>query len=98
MLLPENITLESLHQVIKVLFGWDDDHVHVFTVGHRHYADPFHRLEETVPEYSMRLHAALSQLKATTSYTYDLGMAWQHEILLETVGSGHTYRYECVAG
>lgn len=97
-LLPENTTLESRHQVIKVLFGWDDDHLHVFTVGHRHYADPFHRLEETVPEDSMRLHAALPQPKTTMSYTYDLGMTWRHEILLEKVLDGHPYRYECVAG
>lgn len=97
-LLPEHTTLESLHQVIRVLFGWDDDHLHVFTVGYRHYADSFHRLEETVPEQSMRLHAALPQPKATMSYTYDLGMTRRHEILLEKILDGHPYRYECVAG
>ena len=58
-LIAENATLALLHRVIIALFGWDDDHLHMFTVGRRHYADPFHRLEETASEDSMRLHQEL---------------------------------------
>jgi Plasmid pRiA4b ORF-3-like protein len=98
-LIAENATLELLRRVIKALFGWDDDHLHVFTVGHRHYADPCHGLEETVPEYSMRLHQALSRPKATMSYTYDLGARWRHEIVLERVLDGHPLSQpECLTG
>jgi Plasmid pRiA4b ORF-3-like protein len=98
-LIAENATLELLHRVIKSLFGWDDDHLHVFTVGHRHYADPGHGLEETVPESSMRLHQALSRPKATMSYTYDLGACWRHEIVLERVLDGHPLSQpECLTG
>jgi pRiA4b ORF-3-like protein len=98
-LIAENATLELLHRVIKALFGWDDDHLHVFTVGHRHYADPCHGLEETVPEDSMRLHQALSRPKATMSYTYDLGARWRHEIVLERVLDGHPLpQPECLTG
>ena len=71
----------------------------MFTVGRRHYADPFHGLEETVPEYTMRLHQALPHPKATISYTYDLGASWRHEILLEKVLDEHPLpALECVAG
>jgi len=97
-LIPENATLELLHQVITALFGWDDDHLHLFTVGRRHYADPFHRLEETVPEHSIRLHQTLPHPTATMSYTYDLGANWRHEILLEKVLDQHPRQPECVAG
>jgi hypothetical protein len=86
-------------RVIIALFGWDDDHLHVFTVGHRQYADPFHGLEETVPEHTMRLHQALPHPKATISHTYDLGACWQHEITLEKILDEHPLpRPECVAG
>lgn len=98
-LIAENATLETLHRVIIALFGWDNDHLHVFTVGHRQYADPFHDLEETIPEYAMRLHQALPRPKATISQTYDLGACWQHEIMLEKVLNDHPLqRVECVAG
>lgn len=97
-LLPENATLGQLHSVIQALFGWDGDHLHVFAVGHRHYADPFHGLEETVPEDAMRLHQTLPHPKATLSYTYDLGATWRHEILLEKTLNKHTPHPECVAG
>ncbi|MFC4854596.1 plasmid pRiA4b ORF-3 family protein [Actinophytocola glycyrrhizae] len=98
-LLAENATLGLLHQVITVLFGWDDDHLHVFTVGHRRYADPFHRLEETGDEDAMPLFRALPQRGAKISHTYDMGACWQHEIVLEKVLDDHPLPYpECVAG
>ena len=98
-LIPENATLELLHRVIKALFGWGDDHLHLFTVGRRHYADPSHGLEETIPEYSMRSHQALSHPNATMSYTYDLGASWRHEIVLEKVRDDHPLpQPECVTG
>jgi hypothetical protein len=98
-LITENATLETLHHVITALFGWDDDHLHIFTVGHRHYADPFHGLEETTPEHTMRLHQALPHPKATIFHTYDLGTSWKHEIVLEKVLHEHPLpQPECVAG
>lgn len=97
-LVAENASLELLHLVIKALFGWDDDHLHVFAVRRRHYADPFHGIEETVPEYTMRLHQALPHPKAMVSYVYDLGATWQHEIVLEKVLEDHPLPHpECVA-
>lgn len=98
-LIAENATLELLHRVIKALFGWDDDHLHVFIVGRRHYADPFHGLEETVPEDLMRLHQALPRPRATLSYTYDLGARWRHEIVLEKILDEHPLpQPECLTG
>jgi hypothetical protein len=99
LLITENATLETLHHVIITLFGWDDDHLHIFTVGHRHYADSFHSLEETVPEHTMRLHQALPHPKTTISHTYDLGASWKHEIVLEKVLHDHPLpQPECVTG
>jgi hypothetical protein len=98
-LLAENATLGVLHQVIMALFGWDDDHLHVFTVGRRQYADPFHELEETASEDSMPLYRALPGPAAKVSYTYDLGACWAHEIVLEKVLDDHPLPHpECVTG
>ncbi len=98
-LLPENATLGLLHQVITVLFGWDDDHLHVFTAGRHQYADPIHGLEETESEDAMPLWRALPAPGASLSHVYDFGASWQHEIVLEKVLDGHPLAHpECVAG
>jgi hypothetical protein len=36
-------TLGDLHRAIKVLFDWDGDHLHAFTVADVRYSDPFLR-------------------------------------------------------
>ncbi|MEC3978733.1 plasmid pRiA4b ORF-3 family protein [Amycolatopsis sp. H20-H5] len=98
-LIAENATLAQLHRVIIALFGWDNDHLHVFTVGRRSYSDPFYDLEETVSEDTIGLHQALPQPKATMSYTYDLGATWRHQIVLEKVLDDHPLSHpECLIG
>ena len=47
--LPAAATLADLHQVIQVLFGWDGDHLHLFRVGKKQYADQFTGLERRFP-------------------------------------------------
>lgn len=97
-LVRENATLETLHLVIKALMGWSDDHLHVFGVGRRSYADEFHGLEGTRPEHLIRLHQALAAPKVTISYVYDLGDSWRHEILVEKVLDQHLPHPICTAG
>lgn len=96
-LIAEDAPLAFLHHVIIALFGWDDDHLHMFTVGRREYADPFHGLEEMGSEEEIRLYQALPQPKATISHTYDFGASWHHLIELEKVLVGHPLpQPECV--
>ena len=58
--LPAVATLETLHYVIQALFGWDGDHLYVFTVGKQHYSGAFSHLEETGYDHEIRIAAALS--------------------------------------
>ncbi|GIJ57717.1 hypothetical protein Vau01_052330 [Virgisporangium aurantiacum] len=83
-LLPATATLADLHRVIQVLFGWDGDHLHVFTVGRNRYSDPFHDLDETDDEYQVRLNTAFAA-DTTIGYEYDFGAGWRHEIALEKI-------------
>ena len=45
--MPLAATLGDLHRAIQVLFGWDGDHLHAFTVAGVRYSDLFFDLEET---------------------------------------------------
>jgi hypothetical protein len=97
-LLPATVTLGDLHAVIQVLFGWDGDHLHEFTVGKKRYADPFVNLEGTGDEEAIRIRDAAAP-GGTIAYTYDFGTCWEHEIALEKIlPRDHSQDYPvCVA-
>jgi hypothetical protein len=97
--LPASSTLAELHRIIQILFQWDDDHLHVFTVDGAHYADPWHQLDDCSPEDQLTLAAALPRPGARLSYRYDLGDCWDHTVLLEAGDRGTPReRPTCVDG
>lgn len=81
--LPVTATLGDLHVVIQVLFGWDGDHLHAFSVGKKQYSDPFVPLEEAGDEEEVRVRDAVAPGAGKITYTYDFGACWEHEITLE---------------
>jgi hypothetical protein len=85
--LPAAATLADLHLVIQVLFGWDGDHLHLFQVGKKQYADQFTGLERTGDEQAVRIRDVLTP-GAKIGYTYDFGADWEHEITLEQMAPG----------
>jgi hypothetical protein len=82
--LPAATTLTELHEIIQILFEWDGDHLHVFTVDGAHYADPFYELDGCADSDQFTLAAALPRPGARLSYRYDLGDCWDHTVLLES--------------
>ena len=56
--LDHALTLGDLHRAIQVLFDWDGDHLHAFTVAGLRYSDPLFDLEETADEEAVRLRDA----------------------------------------
>ncbi|MEV4471353.1 hypothetical protein ACFFR3_01200 [Nonomuraea salmonea] len=97
-LVPENYSLGDLHRVIQRLFGWSDEHLHVFRVGKRRFSDPFRPLEECGDEDLCRLNRVLPAPRSVLRYTYDLGDCWEHEILLERVVADELAAPICVDG
>jgi hypothetical protein len=98
--LPATTTLDALHEVIQVVFDWDDDHLHVFTVDGQRYADPYAQLDDCADEARVRLGRVLPRAGDAMRYVYDLGDWWEHEITLERIigpdtGSGEPV---CVGG
>jgi len=96
--LPATTTLTELHEIIQILFEWDGDHLHVFTVDGTHYADPFHELDECADSDQLTLTDALPRAGARLSYRYDLGDCWDHTVLLEAGGPTDPVRPTCIAG
>jgi hypothetical protein len=88
LLVPANITLGQLHNVLQDAMGWQDCHMHEFFAGHRHFGqpDPEDRLMGMPPvenERTVHLSDVLSRVRAKVIYTYDFGDSWEHSIVLE---------------
>jgi len=74
---PADITLDCLHDVIQLVMGWEDDHLHEFVVGKNRFSgapeseddDQDHRLCDLVQRKGGKLH-----------YVYDFGDYWEHEL------------------
>ena len=79
--MPLAATLGDLHRAIRVLFGWDGDHLHAFTVAGARYSDPLFDLEETADEEAVRLRDAFpASARKPVRYEYDFGASWVHEV------------------
>lgn len=97
-LLAASATLGDLHEVIQIVFAWDADHLHGFTVGRRQYGDPYFDAE--YDEDKITVGAVVGRGRKSISYVYDFGDSWQHDIALENVvGPDPMVSYPvCVAG
>jgi len=83
-------TLGELHEVLQVVMGWEDCHLHQFIVRGEYYGplDPEDRewgMEKGDEEKISISQVAKTGRKVRFIYEYDFGDSWQHEILLEKI-------------
>jgi hypothetical protein len=62
--------------------GWENSHLHAFTIGGQQYGDP-EFLEDAEDEERMRLAALVKSGVSRFLYTYDFGDDWEHMVLIE---------------
>jgi len=80
---PADITLDRLHDVIQIVMGWKDSHLHEFSIGKKRYTENPESKEEGLEEGKYRLVDLCKKKGRTMSYWYDFGDDWQHTITLE---------------
>jgi hypothetical protein len=82
---PSDISLQSLHAVIQIGFGWQDCHLHVFetTAGHYGSCDP--DLDHIRSDAGKRLSAVADWPGDHLEYEYDFGDSWRHGVTVEAV-------------
>jgi hypothetical protein len=98
LLVPASIRLDLLHSVIQDAMGWQNCHMHAFTIDGVQYGRPDGELGFR-DERTTTL-AALLKPSAAFEYTYDFGDSWEHLISVEelqTASVGLRYPY-CVDG
>ena len=105
LLVPADLTLEQLHDVLQLAMGWEDCHMHEFRIGQQRFGkpDPMERAfggPRTASERTARLFNVLGRAGIKAVYTYDFGDSWEHRIVVEkrlVQEPGCTYP-TCLAG
>ncbi len=93
--------LSELHDIIQTAMGWQDCHLHQFTVGNTYYGKPDRSspFDDTKDERKVKLSKLLPKEKSKFAYEYDFGDSWEHEILLEKILPMEEKEYPvCVKG
>lgn len=82
LLVPADIRLDRVHQVIQAAMGWEDEYLHAFSDGSFRYSSSDSGLERR-DERGMTLGGLLAGAGGRAGYIYDFGDGWEHEFVLE---------------
>lgn len=89
-LVPAELTLARLHDVLQAAMGWTDSHLHEFRIGRQRFGipdadDQFIGGPPTTDERYVRLSRLFTKAGAKAEYSYDFGDGWEHALLVEKV-------------
>ena len=82
---PASMTLEGLHDVIQIVMGWADYHLHHFQFGDVMYGVPSPEDREMNDGRKIKLSTALVDGERVFQYLYDYGDGWCCVVVLEAV-------------
>ena len=87
-LVPGNTTLLKLHNILQIVMGWEDYHLHMFRIEGFIYGNP--EDDEygdlgTLDEASVKLSQIVYGEKHRFNYEYDFGDSWDHTLLVEKI-------------
>ncbi len=79
-------SLYRFHEILQIVMGWSDYHLHEFIIDETHYGEPS-------PDYifkmrndkTVKLGQVVSEEDAKFEYIYDFGDSWHHKILVEKI-------------
>ena len=81
-----SITLHKLHQILQVVMGWFDSHLHQFIVRGEYYGIPDPDFGPKVKsEKRVKLNQIVTRKGSKFIYEYDFGDSWEHTIVLEKI-------------
>lgn len=76
--------MDRLHDVIQIVMGWTDSHLHQFSIGKKEYTE-FLEYDEfgAFQCGNYRLVDLMKRDGRTFRYLYDFGDCWNHEVTIQ---------------
>ena len=88
-LVPGDYDLGKLHEVLQIVMGWTNTHLHQFLKGGVYYSDPRFGLDDEDPdvqnEKRFTVRELLPAVGSKLEYEYDFGDSWVHAIVVEKI-------------
>jgi hypothetical protein len=98
---PGEVSLAVLHEVVQLVMGWTNSHLHEFEVGGARYGmpDPDWEVHDVTDESKVKLFGLVGQ-GDQLGYVYDFGDNWAHTLTVEKITAPEPgVRYpRCVSG
>ena len=82
-IVPAEIPLDRFHDVIQIVMGWTDSHLHKFTIAKKRYTEYPESTADGLPCGRYRLGDLVKRKGSVINYLYDFGDSWEHELCLE---------------
>lgn len=93
---PAFVNFGQLHEIIQIVFGWEDDHLHDFSFPNIKVRIPGSAPFGDDSDYEkIRITELLERVK-WFRYTYDFGDNWVHKIMVEKLIEDYNYVYPLV--
>src|SRR5262245_53266986 len=87
-IVPAQIKLPELHDIVQTAMGWTDRHLHMFLHGDQRYTDAYAEIVGAAPEAEVAVGDLLTRKGDSLGYVYDLGDDWVHTIrVVETLAA-----------
>jgi hypothetical protein len=101
-LVPGSIKLPKLHDLLQLVMGWSDSHLHSFEFGKKTFSPAHADMEELniLDEQKYTLGGVLGESVREFVYEYDFGDSWRHRIQVKSVAQPNTDWFYplCIAG
>lgn len=93
-MVPDRITFEELHEIIQILFGWENEHLHDFSIpADDIYIDDDDEFRGEHYSEDVTLVDSFFNKYKWIRYTYDFGDDWRHRINIEKIDNSYDERY-----
>jgi hypothetical protein len=82
LIVPSQFTLYELHQVIQIAMGWENAHMHEFTIKRKRYSADGPDDYGAEDECTTQLQDVI-RTRSKLKYMYDYGDSWDHALVVE---------------
>lgn len=84
LLVPGSVRLDKLHRMFQAAMGWEDYHLHSFTIGDARIGMRFDDYpDDELDEKEWTVLRAIGEVRRFF-YEYDFGDSWRHEVVVES--------------